>query len=55
MKIATTIRLSDEDKIVLAQLQEATGLGAAAAIRVAIRESLAARGLTSKKARKVRS
>lgn len=41
---ATTIRLTDEDREILLKLQEATGLdSASAAIRLAIRESLAGR------------
>jgi hypothetical protein len=41
---ATTLRLTDDDREILAKLQKLTGLDSAAAvIRLAIRESLAAR------------
>jgi predicted DNA-binding protein len=41
---ATTIRLTDEDREILSKLQKHTGLTSATAIlRMAIRESLAAR------------
>jgi hypothetical protein len=41
----TTIRFTDEDREILEKLQKITGLdSAAAAIRLAIREALAARG-----------
>lgn len=41
---ATTMRFTDEDREILAELQQLTGLETAAAvIRVAIREALAAR------------
>ena len=49
---ATTIRLTDEDREILAKLCAATGADSAtAAIRMAIRESLAARA-TVRSARK---
>lgn len=49
----TTIRFTDEDREILAKLGKLTGLESAAAIiRLAIREALAARG---RQARKVRS
>lgn len=41
---ATTIRFTDEDRVILAKLQGLTGLETAAAvIRLAIREALATR------------
>ncbi len=41
---ATTIRLTDEDRAILTKLEKLTGLTSATAIiRMAIRESLAAR------------
>jgi hypothetical protein len=39
----TTFRFTEEDLEILARLRKATGLSATAAIRLAIRESLAAR------------
>ncbi len=42
-KKQTTIHLDDEDRIALGELRKLTGLGMAAAIRLAIREALAAR------------
>ncbi len=46
----TTIRLTEEDREILEKLQKITGLDSAAAvIRVAIRESLAAREKKTKK------
>ena len=46
-RFATTLRLTEEDRDVLAKLQDLTGLDSATAvIRLAIREALAARRKT---------
>jgi hypothetical protein len=44
----TSLRFTDEDLAVLEKLQKLTGLSAVAAIRLAIRESLAARKTTKR-------
>jgi hypothetical protein len=45
----TTIRFTDEDRKVLAKLHKMTGLDTSALVRLAIRESLAARSLQGKR------
>lgn len=50
LRPTTTIRLTDEDREILAKLQGLTGLDSAAAvIRLAIREALASRERRSKR------
>jgi hypothetical protein len=47
---ATTIRFTDEDRAILEKLQKLTGLDSASAvIRMALRESLAARAKPGKR------